>query len=619
MATGKITGTNTTGVDVVNSLGPKKFDKKAYEAQEKEKAAIRLKVEKEFKKKGIADLEKIEEAYINRLNKFEANKNKETLKQRFEQRIEDLKTIAASEEKLWKRIGASAKATAASFTASLANTAKATLNNTVNVLSAGIDQYLGAYSQYMSKIEARIQGTGKSFSGITNMIDKNIGASQYVTQKAVLDNLSNLVEQGISYNVEQRAFLQTVSDKIATTFDAANGTLLQLIKIQQADSTAARLGLEAQLTKFLNANFSDTSYLNSLYDTVSANLLGVSSQSGRDRSVALEYVIQKWLGSLSSVGMSDSTVSTLAQGLNYLGTGDVSGLTGNTALQNLLVMSASRTGVDYSTVLTNGLNAETANKLLSGVVEFIQDIGTTNNQVIKSKYAELFGLEISDFTASLNLTSDAFDRIYKSMMTFDTATQETANQLKLISGRTAMSERIENLYQNIMSGVGENIANSAGMYTAWLVNDVVEKATGGINIPFVTAVGSGVDVNANVNQLVKLGLVGISTLSEIGTIMGGLSGKNNLSLNNWNAKETITGSKGAGFTGIMTTGTGVTTTQTAYIGNSSGSDMVDLSIASSKKDSIEEIKSQENDNELIDVIKDSIAVDVSNIYALLFS
>ena len=127
-----------------------------------------------------------------------------------------------------------------------------------------------------------------------------------------MDNMANLIESGIMYNVEQRAFLQSVSENIARTFDAANGTLVQLIRIQQADTTAARLGMEASITKFLNANYSDSSYMNNEYKTVMSNLMGVSAfMSSRD-AVEFEYNVQKWLGSLGSLGVSGGTLSTIA-------------------------------------------------------------------------------------------------------------------------------------------------------------------------------------------------------------------------------------------------------------------------------------------------------------------
>lgn len=67
-----------------------------------------------------------------------------------------------------------------------------------------------------------------------------------------MDNVQSLAQQGIVYNIEQRAFLETISDKIAATFDTTNATLLRLVKLQQSDSTASRLGMEAYLTRYFN-------------------------------------------------------------------------------------------------------------------------------------------------------------------------------------------------------------------------------------------------------------------------------------------------------------------------------------------------------------------------------
>ena len=107
------------------------------------------------------------------------------------------------------------------------------VGNLANNVSKKFDQWLGTYNQYIAGINTRLQGSDKNWNKISGTIDRAIGVSPLVKQTAVYENLSKLVSEGINYNVEQRAFLSTVSDRIATTFDAANGTLLQLIRIQQ--------------------------------------------------------------------------------------------------------------------------------------------------------------------------------------------------------------------------------------------------------------------------------------------------------------------------------------------------------------------------------------------------
>ena len=606
MAAGSLGGDNKTGYDKTKNLGEGSFGNRSrqLEAQRREEAlqAFSWKLKKKY-----ADEE---DAYKDKLDKKrQAYDSAQKKKAERDQQ--------AFYKKLSKEVWAENHKQAAALGSSLKNSLNNAVKNTWSGLNRGIDTYLGAYSKYMSGIEARLQGSTKSFSSVTGLLTRNIGSSQYVSQAKVLENLSKLVEQGISYNVEQRAFLSTVSEKIATTFDAFNSNLSQIIRIQQADSTAARLGLEAHLTKFFNSNFGDTSYLNSMFDSVSSNLFGIESQLGRDRAIELEYIVQKWLGSLSSVGLSDNTIQQLAQGINYLGTGDITSLNGQTALQNLLVMAANRSGMDYATMLTSGIDATSANKLLRGVVKFGQEIANNSNQVVRSQYANLFGLTISDMTALLNLSSEDLISISNNMLKYSSAIGETEQQLKAISGRTSMQERIETMFDNIMSTVGEGIANSAGNYTTWLVNDLIEKATGGINIPFVNVLGSGVDINANVNQLLKLGIVGASTLSNIGAIMSGLSGANKLSLNNWNSSDTVRTSAGWGFNGIATIGVSSTSSQTAYIGNSSSSDIYEGSIAGARESAKESVQGQEEPNEMCEVLKNRIAVDVADILAIL--
>lgn len=578
MAKGKL-----TAKDIVSGLDEKSS---AANIRRNAEAAAKIwdKVNQKHAKDRVKDQAKIDKEYNDKLASYIKQKNKETLDDKKKNLREEYKTAVTLQEKL----AISTKINAIS----LAQSAGKAATKAMSSLSTGIDDYLSSYSRYMSGIEARIQGSTKSFASMTGMISRNVGASQYVKQTAVLENLSRLVSEGIVYNVEQRAFLQTISDKIATTFDALDANLRQIIKIQQADSTAARLGLEARLTQFLNANFGDTSYLNSLFDSVAGALLGTSSQLGRERSVEFEYTVQKWLGSLSSVGVSETTISRLAQGLNYLGTGDIQSLASDQQLQNLLVMAAQRSGVDYAQLLTGGMSAADVNRLLSGVISFGQEIAGTTNQVVKSQYAQLFGMTISDLTSLLNLSSQDLVDISKNMLTYSEAVRETTTQIEKIPGRMSISERIETMFSNVMTSVGENIANNVGAYTTWLVNDLILKSTGGIEfdipVPFVGF------QTININKLAKTAMVGLSTLSEIGTILTGLSGANTLVdwENQWGGQDVQR--RGWGFTGLRTTGT--TTSSTMYIGNVAQSDIYEGSIAAAKESASETFTGTEEDS-----------------------
>lgn len=547
------------------------------------------KIRKHYLEKFNGDELKAKKATAKALERIDIEENKKSLDRRKQFWAEEMKYGATAAE----RWGASMKIA----------TANAVKNATSAALTS-VERYIGIYDQYMSGIEARIQGSGKTFQGMVSTISGAIGSSQYVSQVKVLERLNSLVEQGIVYNVEQRAFLGTISEKIAKTFDVANGTLLQLIRIQQADSTAARLGMEAYLTQFFNAQFRDTSYMNKA-SSISSNLLGISSQLGRNRSVELEYVAQKWLGSMSSVGVSDSTIQSLAQGLNYLGTGDISGLSSNQSLQRLLVAASSRAGLDFGSLLTGGVDATTANKLFSSIIRLGQDIARTDNMVVKSQYANLFGMTISDLTSLLNLSSKDLVSISNNMLSYAGAISEVENQLTKVPSRMHLSERINTMFENMMTTTGMSIANNAVSYTTWIITDLIEKATGGINIPTISVMGNAVDLNATVTQLMKLGIIGANVLGNIGTIVSGLSGRNNLSLYNWGAEDIL--KRGQGFTGI-TIGSAQTTSETTYIGSTSSSDIYQSSLASAQESANVDIqgtqkKAEDQQAELLEAVK----------------
>ena len=576
----------------------------AKEAEQRVKREYELK--KRLEKAFNGDKERAEKAFAN-IQRAEAKKQQEEANN---QKLQDLKdyyaTMAQYGDTYQERFKGKLMEAALNF--------NETVGAVTGAIGGDIEKYANLYAQYSSSINARLQGTNNTFTKLNDLIQKNLSISPFVKQEEMLDSLATLIDQGISYNVEQRAFLDSVSDKIATTFDVANGTLLELIRIQQADSTQARLGMEAYLTSFLNASFQDTSYLNSTYDTITETLRDIESQLGREGGVELEYVVQKWLGSLQALGMSDETLVSVAKGINYLGTGDVSTLSSDTSLQNLLVMSANRAGISYSDMLTQGVDANTANALLKGMVLFMQDIAKSENQVVKAQYADLFGMTISDMSAILNVTADDLNNIAGNMLSYNESVQELNRQMTLIPGRLHLSEMMDNLVSNAKAGIGAEIANSPGLYATWMINDLIEQATGGINLPFISAFGTGIDLNASVNQLIKLGIVGLGTLGQIGNIIGGLGSAGGLNLSSWGYEDYT--SHGTGFTGISA-GVSVGASSTMYIGNSSGDDMYAASLGSaydSAKDQ-QEITGQDSEesDKITPAVVDNIQPDVRTI------
>ena len=383
-------------------------------------------------------------------------------------------------------------------------------------ISGSVEKYLDLYVKYYSSITTRLQNSGLSYTKINDVFKARTAANPYFKYETLLENLATLVEAGIADNVSQRAFFGVISDKVATTFNVAQESMLNIIRIQQADTTAARLGMEANLTRLFNSYFRDTSYLNQLYDTVQSALIDTSAMFPQtEASIEFEYIVQKWLGSLSSVGATDSTLTALASAINALATGDVDYFASNAAMQNLLVMAANKVNLDYGNLLTRGVSTTQVNDLMVGVIEYIKSILNSNNNVVKKQYAQLFGVTVSDLAAFTNLTSDTIKNLHKTVLSYDGTLKEVESQLSKVASRTHVSELIQNVLDNAMASVGMGVANSDLLYSMYKAADMVEKITGGISLPAIGVLGNFVDLNMTLEGLVKGGILGISTVTSL--------------------------------------------------------------------------------------------------------
>lgn len=471
-----------------------------------------------------------------------------------------------------------------------------TFNGMFSSIDAGMKQVMSSFSKYQSTINTRLQGSGQSwdkgfgYAGLYNSLMSRVGINPYIKTQDMLSNLSKLVEQGIAFNLEQRTFLATVSEKVASTFDAFDSNLARIIRIQQADSTSARLGMEAFMTQFLNSMFSDTSYLSGSYDTVTQSLLEATSQLSTQGGVEFESIIQKWLGSLSSVGLSDQTVGGLAQALSYLATGNVEGLT-SSGMQNLLVMAASKGGMSVADMLTRGITLDETNTLLANIVGYLQEIGNSTNQVVKNQYASTFGVSLSDIRAAQNLTSEDIENISKTKLGYQGAISELYDQLNSVASRTSLAEMLSNVWDNTTYSLYSNIAGNPAFYALWQVTDFIQGLTGGINIPFISAVGSGVDLNTTVENLMKLGIVGVSSLGMIGDVISGVS--NSFQFSNAAkflgiGNDIITTPRGNAYTRES----GFGTSNEQYISQSSGDVFYQSTLSSAKESAQEDLANE---------------------------
>lgn len=445
-------------------------------------------------------------------------------------------------------------------------------------------------SNYQSRVNANLQGSGKTFQDALELVEKNLAISPIVKMEDVINSIKEASDQGIMYNIEQRSFLNTVSDKIAHTFDAFDSNLTRLIRLQQADSTAARLGLEANLTKLFNSTFNDSSYLKDVYDSVSQAIIDANSQLTKEQSAEFEYTLQKWLGSLYSMGLSSNTVTQIAQGINMLATGDVTNLSNNSSLQTLMAMSASNAGLDFAQIMLDGLDADTTNALLESMVMYLKDIAeNSDSQVVKSAYGDIFNMSLADLKSFSNMTTSDISRISGTSMSYNNMVSETQSQLLQTIQRSSMTENMSNIFSNALFGMGLDMAQNPATWTLDKVLQFMESSGIDINIPFVSVFGSGLDLNATVTDLMRMGLGVAGAFSLITNVLGalGTGGGTGLQLSDWGGTEV--NQRGTGIGGLLSTMIGGTSSST-YVSNSSSSDIQTSAISSATDEAAETSK-----------------------------
>lgn len=402
-----------------------------------------------------------------------------------------------------------------------------TLKGVGQAITKGLNEINNAISDYAKKqlnINTRLQGL-TDFSKVSKTLGE-VAFSPLLSAETLYSNVEDLINQGIAHNIEQRGFFQTIKDGIATTFDVTENYMKRIIKVQQSDSTAARLGLEAYLTRWLNEYVENTEYLTSTFDSVAERLFEASAvigatNRGTSGSLEFESVVQGWLGTLTGVGFSESVAQEIASALGQLGSGNKDVL--NSEIGMLLTMAAASTGQNIGQMLSEGLDARTTNDLLFSAVSFLKSINdTSENNVTKAEMAKIFGVSVSDLISLNNLSEAALlDIQNKSNLTYNNMFSELKAQFDALPERLGISNILENLFSNFTYQTGMSIAGNPVGYATWKITDLIQGVTGGINIPYVSALGTGVDLNTTVENLMKLGIVGVATIGNIGKIAGG--------------------------------------------------------------------------------------------------
>lgn len=360
-----------------------------------------------------------------------------------------------------------------------------------------IDDSIKAYTQYSIRVNAALDGTQKTYATAVQTLTDAVGSTGLAKMSDVLAQMNNLTDKGIVANIEQNAFLMSIKDGIASTFDAANGTLMRLIKLQGEDSTANRLVMQASLKEYLNQTYQNSQYLYDQFNDVSKNLLEATSLLTSSLGNSLEATVQKWLGSLSSMGLSDQAVSSLSSAIGAVGSGNLKAINEN--MQNLVIMGANQVGLSYSDLLTGGLSAEQTDQLMTGMMRYLGTL--EGNNVVLSEYANIFGMAVSDLVAARNALPELESISSNTTVTFDTSSLEKyLNKYNDFLNKTPAT-LYDNLFDNALFGMGQNVSSNKAIYGVYKAGGLIGDITKSIGLSgtvgnLINLIGPGIQLGA---------------------------------------------------------------------------------------------------------------------------
>ena len=330
-------------------------------------------------------------------------------------------------------------------------------------LSGQLDSTINSYiNNYQSMISSLV-GANKDWESITDNLNNALSANSLVRQENVYKNLTELIKAGISENVEQRAFLETISDDLNLLLDTQTGSLARLIRLQDASIAENRVAIEYSLREFLNQNYQTSEYIKDSYLKVADSISELQAINTTSIASSIESALQTWLGSYYSVGVSDSTISSLASAINSLGTGDLSNINSN--ISKLVMMGAATSGKSYGNLLTNGITAEDVSAIMSGITDYAKSI--EGNNVVRSQWASLFGLSISDLEAlkNLNIANNT-----------QTVSSDINKLFDAYANFVPTTVGLKNTFENLMFTTATNIASNDALYGSYFVTDILEKS-----------------------------------------------------------------------------------------------------------------------------------------------
>ena len=400
----------------------------------------------------------------------------------------------------------------------LAKNLSAMLASGLTAITAGIKSTIDKVMDTQAIMSYNLIGTGKSLAQTSGLLNRAINGMGVVRQEKVYDKLNSLITGGIVYNAEQRAYLAALSEELGMGFQVESAGLTRLVNLQREDLTLNRMAIQDSLKTFLNQNYQTSQYIKEGFQSVAESLLEAQSFMESRSAIQLESTVQKWLGTLSSLGMSQGTITSLATAIGKLGSGNLSSLSGD-KMQTLMILGASKTGQDYAEMLTHGVNAQQAEMLMAGIASYLTEVAGRDSNVVKSAFSDLLGISFSDLKAITNLQGN-----YPTNINLDT----TGKQMMMkVDSSIYLSTKLHNILENLKWSTGSDIATSQTKYLLYKGIDMISNLVGGALSGITIKIGGlfgGVDTDLGkiAEMIPEVLLAGMAVPQMISGVFNGI-------------------------------------------------------------------------------------------------
>jgi hypothetical protein len=360
--------------------------------------------------------------------------------------------------------------------------------------------------------------------------------------------------------------------------------------------------------------YENTEYLKTVSESVRGSLYEMEALMSGASATEVEFQVQKWMGSLFSVGMSQEAVNAITGAFGKVAAGQIEGLTEGGA-GSLLVMAANDAGVPIADVLTDGIDSSETNSLLQAAVNYLADLyeSSKDNQVVQQQLAKVFGVKASDLKAATNL-AESVSVISNTDMTYVDMLDRLFTMAGSMGKRTSIGEKISNVLENGKYTLASSIASTPAMNVLYKMASMLKDTTGGIDFGLPLVMGNGMPITFNVADLMRTGALAGGIMSSMGAMFGGgggLTGSSILNAIGVNSSAVKVNSRGTGLG--LSTMSGITTSESgSMVGNSSSDDITSKTMTdqtdqsksetASAVDESDEVKLSTVDTHILDIL-----------------